>query len=79
MAKKREPFYPQDERPPDASGTLPDGARWEVRELTMEEAAASMGKTPEELADLLAGIEAGTVRTIPLEEALAGMRRGRAH
>lgn len=79
MTKKREPFYPQDERPADATGTLPDGTTWEVRELSIDEAAASMGKSEAELAELLEGIEAGTVETVPLEEFMAALRRKRAH
>lgn len=79
MNRKRHPFYPQDERPPDASGTLPDGARWEVRELTRAEAAASMGKSESELAELLDGLESGAVRGMPLAEFLAELERGRTH
>lgn len=79
MTRKRRPFFPQDERPPDASGTNADGSTWEVRDLTLSEAAASMGKTESELGDLLDRLESGEARTIPLDEFLAQLKRRRAH
>lgn len=79
MTKKREPFYPQDERPPDASGVMPDGTKWEVRALSLDEAAASMGTTEAELAERLRRLESGEAKTIPFDEWLAARRRERAH
>lgn len=79
MTKKRTPFFPQDERPPDASGVMPDGTKWEVRALSLDEAAASMGTTEAELAERLRRLESGEAKTIPIDEFLADLRRKNAH